>query len=89
MAWRFNCEVTWAGPAENGGINIALKAIDDSGAVEFERWFKAFPSMQKEMLATALCAMSTGKRVAAALPDSLQEDSVIERLYIRQWTPSP
>jgi hypothetical protein len=62
---------------------MALKAIDGS----FERWFQAFPAMQKEMLATALCAMSTGMRVEAALPDSLQEYSVIERLYVRQWAP--
>jgi hypothetical protein len=84
MAWK-TCEVTWAGPTETGGIFIALKATDGS----FERWFQAFPGMQKEMLATALCAMSTGMRVEAALPDSLQEYGVIERLYVRQWTPPP
>jgi hypothetical protein len=79
MAWK-TCEVTWAGPIEQGTIFIALKAIDGS----FERWFQAFPSMQNEMLATALSAMSSGMRVEAALPDNLQEYSQIERLYVRR-----
>jgi hypothetical protein len=77
MAWK-TCEVTWAGPTEQGSIYIALKATDGS----FERWFQAFPGMQKEMLATALCALSCGLRVDAALPDNLQEYSVCERLYV-------
>jgi hypothetical protein len=81
MAWK-TCEVTWAGPTESGGIFIALKAID--GSFQSGRWFQAHPIVQKEMLATALCAMSNKMRVEAALPDNLQEYGVIERLYVRQ-----
>jgi hypothetical protein len=80
MVWR-TCEVTRAGPIETGAIFIALKAVDNLNP-PFWRWFQAFPGMHKEMLATALCAMSTGMRVEAGLPDSLQEESVIERLYL-------
>jgi hypothetical protein len=79
MAWK-TCEVQQAGPIENGTIQIALKATD--GSFGSGRWFVAFPGMQKEMLATALCAISTGMPVDAALPDNLQEGSQIERLYI-------
>jgi hypothetical protein len=89
MVWKV-CEVTAAGPIENGSVYIALKGINETtGVVEFENWFRAFPSMQKEMLATALCALSTGKRVLAGLPDNLAPESVIERLYLRQWMPPP
>jgi hypothetical protein len=79
MAWK-RCDVEWAGPIEAGTIYIALKA--DDGSLGGGRWFQAFPGMQKEMLATALCALSTGLRVEAALRDDLQEYSVCERLYI-------
>ncbi|MBR1279769.1 hypothetical protein [Bradyrhizobium sp. AUGA SZCCT0283] len=78
MAWK-TCEVTWAGPIEQGTIFIALKATD--GSLGWGRWFQAFPGMQKEMLATALCALSCNLLVDAALQDNLQEYSVCERLY--------
>jgi len=78
MPWK-TCEVTWAGPTEAGEIVIALRAIDNS----FESWFKAHPTVQKEMLATALCSMSNGLAVEAGL-SSFQEYSLIERLYVRK-----
>lgn len=81
MAWR-TCEVTWAGPTEQGLIFIALKATD--GSFGGGRWFQAFPGMQKEMLATALCALSSNLLVDAALRDDLQEYSVCERLYVHR-----
>ncbi|HVR57249.1 MAG TPA: hypothetical protein VMT72_10525 [Pseudolabrys sp.] len=63
---------------------MALKTVDNLQP-PFERWFQAHPSVQKEMLATALCSMSNGMRVDAALPDSFQpEDGVIERLYVHK-----
>lgn len=80
MPW-LDCEVTATGPREDGAVFIGLKAID--GSLDGGRWFKAFPGMQKEMLATALCAMGTGMLVRAGLSD-LTESSVIERLYILQ-----
>ena len=83
MAWR-TCEVTQAGPIETGGIFIELKTVDGLPH-PFQRWFQAHPSVQKEMLATALCSMSNGMRVDAALPDSLEPaDGPIERLYVHK-----
>jgi hypothetical protein len=79
MAWA-TCEVTQGGPIEDGRIFLALKAIDGS----FERWFQANPTVQKEMLATALMSMSSGMRVAAALPDDLHEWGMCDRLYVQR-----
>jgi hypothetical protein len=45
------------------------------------RWFKAADVVKKEMLATALAAMSTGRHVSA-LVTSTVEYSTINRLYI-------
>mgnify|MGYP001820023714 FL=1 len=76
MPW-FTCTVTKAGPAENGVIYIALRATDGS----FNNWFQAVPNMEKEMLATALAAISGGKVVDANLTDSAAY-STVNRLYV-------
>ena len=54
MPW-VECNVTRAGPAENGTIYIALRAKNNS----FHNWFVAVPAMEREMLATALTAILT------------------------------
>jgi hypothetical protein len=76
MPW-LDCTVVRAGPAENGVIYIALMPTDGS----FTRWFQAVPSMEKEMLATALAAISGGKLVNVSLTDTAAY-STINRLYI-------
>ncbi len=76
MPW-VNCTITKAGPAENDVIYIALKATDGS----FHHWFQAVPQMKREMLATALTAISGGKSVTAGLTGTTQY-STINRLYI-------
>jgi hypothetical protein len=76
MPW-VNCEVTKAGPAENGIIYIGLRARDGS----FHHWFQAFNQMEKEMLATALAAISGNKYVQVFLTDTVPY-STINRLYI-------
>ena len=58
MPW-VTCNVTKAGPAENGVIYIALRAANNS----FHHWFRANASMEKEMLATALTSVSASKKV--------------------------
>ena len=78
MPW-FTCTVPKAGPAENGVIYIALRATDGS----FYHWFQAVPNMEKEMLATALVAISGGKLVDCLLTDSVAY-STINRLYVRE-----
>lgn len=77
MPW-FTCDVTRAGPAENGTIYIGLK---DVGGAFPGTWFEAVPSMEKEMLATALTAVSTGKRCTVSITDTAPY-STLNRLYI-------
>jgi hypothetical protein len=76
MPW-VNCKVTRAGPAENGTIYIALRSTTGS----FNNWFVAVPQMEKEMLATALAAMS-GDKVVTTFLTSTTAYSTINRLYI-------
>ena len=77
MPW-FTCDVTRAGPAENGTIYLGLR---DVGGTFPSRWFQAVPQMEKEMLATALTAVSTGKRVRTSIADTAAY-STVNRLYI-------
>lgn len=77
MPW-VECNVTRAGPAENGTIYVALKAKDNS----FHNWFVAVPAMEREMLATALTAISTGNGVTASL-SATTAYSTVNRLYVR------
>ena len=77
MPWFNDVEVRRVGPAENGVIYIALRAADGS----FNHWFQAVPAMKKEMLATALAAMSMGKCVTTFLTGTAPY-SEIRRLYV-------
>ena len=77
MPW-VNCEVTQAGPAEDGTIYIALRAYDGS----LNNWFVAISAAKKEMLATALTALSTSKPVTVFLTGTAAY-STINRLYVR------
>ncbi len=77
MAWA-ECNVTRAGPAENGTVYIALRAKDNS----FHNWFVAVPAMEREMLATALTAISTGRDVTASV-SATAAYSTLNRLYVR------
>ena len=76
MPW-VNCDVTTAGPAENGTIYIGLRAKDNS----FNNWFQAVPAMKKEMLATALAAIGGSKPVTVYVTGTAPY-SEIQRLYI-------
>jgi hypothetical protein len=76
MPW-VNCQVVQTGPAEDGTIYIALRALDGS----FIHWFSAVPAVKKEMLATALSAMSMGRNVVAFLTNTTPY-SIINRLYV-------
>jgi len=77
MPWK-DCDVTRAGPAENGTIYIGLRAVDGSFP---SRWFNAVSNMEDQMLATALTAVSAKKRVTVFLT-STTAYSTINRLYI-------
>src|SRR4051794_18205505 len=72
------CEVTRAGIADDGEVYIGLRDLDGSFT---SRWYKAAPNCRKEMLATALAALSTGIKVDTNL-DSSAEYSVVHHLYV-------
>lgn len=73
----FDCVVNYAGPAEDGVIYIHLR--DRAGA--FDSWYKATDVCKKEMLATALTAITSGLPVSAALTTQDQY-GVCQRLYV-------
>jgi len=79
MAWHV-CEVMKAGPSEDGTIYIALR---DVGGAFSSRWFVAMNPVKKEILATALTAMSTGLTVDTSLSDTA-EYSTLNRIYVRR-----
>ena len=76
----FTCDVTQCGPIENGQISIQLK---DRGG-QFHQWYHPVSIVQKEMLATALTAITMGVPVAAAL-STTDEWGPIERMYIIRY----
>jgi hypothetical protein len=81
MAAQFyTCEVRRAGASDDGDVYIHLKRRPGRGTT-FDWWFKAAPSKRREMLATALTAITTGLRVDAYLDDTNQYET-IQRLYI-------
>ena len=59
----FNCSVNFACPADDGVIYIHLR--EEGG--QFDRWYKAYDGMKREMLATALTAITTGLPVLVFL----------------------
>ena len=77
----FTCDVRSAGPAEDGTIYISLK--DVGGAFPFQ-WYYAVSNERREMLATALAAITSGFRLTAHLV-SKDAYSQINRLYIRGY----
>jgi PASTA domain len=80
------CRVMRAGPADDSKIYIRL--AEKQGA--WERWFSAIEAFEKEMLATALTAISTGNEVEVLL-ETLDEYGRIMRLYVtnERWKPPP
>lgn len=77
-SWFNQCQVTMAGPAENGTIYIALQ--EPHGL--FGGWYVAHESVKREMLQVALTALQTGKKVQVYL-DGTDVYSTIYRLYLQ------
>ena len=73
----FTCIVNRTGPAENGSILVHLR--EASG--KFDRWYTANNAVKKELLATALTAISTGLKVTAFV-STTDEYGTLNRLYI-------
>ena len=75
----FTCRVERTGPSEDGKIYVWL--TDQGGT--FNHWFYAMEAIQREILSTALTAISTGLLVDAYLR-STDPESEIARFYIRR-----
>jgi hypothetical protein len=75
------CEVVRTGPAvDSETMNIRLRELN--GKFTGARWFPAAASVKKEMLATALTAITTGLPVNAYLTSPVQYEGTVLRLYI-------
>lgn len=77
MADWYRCKVEKVGPADDGRVFFYL---NDSGG-RFVRWFIAPDGIKREMLATALTAISTGKFVDVLLSSTV-EYSESHRMYL-------
>ena len=76
-------EVNAAGIAPTN--NVAMQLSDTSSAPEFTNdWFRATPTLKKEMLATALTAISANLTVWVYTDASAPGSSEILGLYLRK-----
>lgn len=73
------CIVHAAGPKANGDILIQLTDTDGQFS---EVWYKAYPDVKKEILATALSAIVTNRNVKAGIPILTSLNDTIHELYI-------
>jgi hypothetical protein len=78
-AASYVCKVESTGAAEDDKVYVFLT---DMGGEFTDRWFSAKASVKKEMLATALTALTSGLNVHAYLTSSDQGSEIL-RLYIR------
>jgi hypothetical protein len=83
MAAWYNCDVTRTGP---GGDNKTYIMLRDRAGAFPERWFVAIAARQKEMLATALTAITTSLTVRASLA-STDEYAEIASLFVQLEVP--
>jgi hypothetical protein len=78
MAEWLDSEVVRAGAAENSTIFIMLRPL---GGEFPSRWFVAATPVKREMLATALTAITTQLRVNANI-EARDQYSTLNRLYV-------
>jgi len=80
----YTCVVTGAGPATDGTETadpvIYIQLTDVNNAFS-NYWFYASENSRNEMLAVALAAMSTGKRVTAAADEPVSSNATYTRIY--------
>jgi len=75
----FTCEVVRTGPAEDGTVFIMLR---DLGGAFGPGWYPAVDAMKREMLATALAAISTGFHVDVSLSSTDEYAGRVNRMYV-------
>ena len=76
----FICRVSGAGSTEDG--SVLIKLTNTGNDPQFSGWFIAAAVPRREMLATALTAISTGYKVEAHLSDTVVDTSEVHRLYL-------
>lgn len=73
----FSCSVNMTGPGEDGNIYVHLREV--SG--RFDAWYIAAAAVRKEILATALTAVSASLQVSCYLTSTSQYGT-INRLFV-------
>jgi len=73
----FTCNVNMTGPAEDGTIYVHLREVNGA----FDTWYKAAAAAKKEILATALTAISASLRVSAYITTK-DAYGTLNRLYV-------
>lgn len=85
MGW-YTCNVKQAGPLSNDGSRpnpaVFINLQDDGGNWEGGLWFYAADNCKDQMLAVALRAISTGRKVSVSLEDPPNQYTIILRLYL-------
>ena len=75
----YTCTVVMAGP----GYGSTYVLLTDKNRTFTNRWFRALSTQQKEILATALTAMTNNVKVKVGLDDSTAYSS-IRAMYLMQ-----
>jgi hypothetical protein len=73
----FTCNVNMTGPAEDGKIYVHLREVNGV----FDSWYVAAAAAKKEILATALTAISASLRVTAFITTK-DAYGTLNRLYV-------
>jgi hypothetical protein len=76
----YNCRVKSAGAGHDNEVRIRL---ENMGAPDFDHNFFAIPSQRREMLATALTAITTGLPVNAQLDSTVENETIMNLAIIR------
>lgn len=79
MAFAGMCQVICAGPTVSGQAEIQLTANDGTFT---ERFFLNHPAVSREVLATALAAITANKAVFCEIPDEQTPYSEMTRILL-------
>ena len=77
------CQITHAGPTVSGQTEIKLKPTDPSGAFP-ENFFVSSPKVSREVLATALAAITSNRVVFCEIPNETTAYSVLTRILLAE-----
>ena len=74
-----HCQVVNAGPTVGGQTEIKLKPLDGSFP---ENFFLSKPNVSREVLATALAAITSNRVVFCEIPDQTKAYSELTRILL-------